>query len=75
MHMQLASHHIVPLEPLFVAPQAKPLASPPHPSSCFGVPLILGGLLGFLPILGLLMLPLGVLPLAEDLPFLRCPTM
>jgi len=37
--------------------------------------LILGGLLGFLPILGLWMLPLGLLLLAEDIPALRKPTM
>jgi hypothetical protein len=33
--------------------------------------LILGGLLFFLPILGIWMLPLGLLLLAEDLPVLR----
>jgi hypothetical protein len=33
--------------------------------------LILGGLLSFLPILGIWMLPLGLLLLAEDLPVLR----
>lgn len=37
--------------------------------------LILGGCLGFLPILGFWMIPLGVLLLAEDVPFLRRPTM
>ena len=36
--------------------------------------LICGGLFGFLPVLGLWMLPLGFLLLAEDLPFLRKPT-
>jgi hypothetical protein len=36
-----------------------------------GLLLILGGLLAFLPILGLWMLPLGLLLLAEDLPALR----
>jgi hypothetical protein len=39
-----------------------------------GVLLIVGGLLGFLPILGFWMVPLGVLLLALDLPFLRRPT-
>jgi hypothetical protein len=43
-----------------------PLA--PHPA---GLLLILGGLLSFLPILGIWMLPLGLLLLAEDLPVLR----
>jgi hypothetical protein len=36
--------------------------------------LICGGLFGFLPVLGLWMLPLGFLLLAQDLPFLRKPT-
>jgi hypothetical protein len=36
-----------------------------------GALLICGGLLGFLPILGLWMLPLGLLLLAEDVPPLR----
>lgn len=37
--------------------------------------LIAGGFLGFLPILGFWMVPLGILLLAEDIPFLRRPTM
>lgn len=40
-----------------------------------GILLVLGGLFSFLPILGLWMLPLGILLLAEDMPFLRRPTM
>lgn len=39
-----------------------------------GVFLIAGGFLGFLPILGFWMVPLGVLLLAVDVPFLRRPT-
>lgn len=39
-----------------------------------GVVLILCGVLGFLPVLGLWMAPLGLLLLAQDLPFLRRPT-
>jgi hypothetical protein len=39
-----------------------------------GVALVLGGLLGFLPVLGFWMVPVGLLLLAEDLPFLRRPT-
>ena len=39
-----------------------------------GLLLIVGGLFGFLPILGLWMAPLGLLLLAQDLPFLRRPT-
>ncbi|MCG7361959.1 hypothetical protein MHZ93_11880 [Roseomonas sp. ACRSG] len=37
--------------------------------------LMLGGCLGFLPILGFWMVPLGVLLLAEDVPPLRRPTL
>ncbi len=40
-----------------------------------GLALILGGVVGFLPILGFWMLPLGALLLAEDLPFLKRPTL
>jgi hypothetical protein len=39
-----------------------------------GVLLIFGGLLSFLPILGIWMLPLGLLLLAQDVPFLKRPT-
>ncbi|GGF37887.1 hypothetical protein GCM10011611_50360 [Aliidongia dinghuensis] len=38
-----------------------------------GVALVVGGLLSILPVLGLWMLPLGLLLLAEDLPPLRRP--
>lgn len=40
-----------------------------------GVAFILGGLVGFLPVLGFWMVPLGALLLAEDIPVLRNPTM
>jgi hypothetical protein len=36
-----------------------------------GIALILGGILGFLPILGFWMLPLGLMVLSVDLPFAR----
>jgi purine-cytosine permease-like protein len=36
-----------------------------------GVLLIVGGLLGFLPILGFWMIPLGMIVLAEDFPIVR----
>ncbi len=36
-----------------------------------GVALVIGGLLGFLPILGFWMLPLGLIVLAHDLPWVR----
>ena len=38
-----------------------------------GIALVLGGLIGFLPILGFWMIPLGLLVLAIDLPFVRPP--
>lgn len=38
-----------------------------------GILLIIGGLLWFLPILGLEMLPLGLVLIAIDIPFLRAP--
>jgi hypothetical protein len=39
-----------------------------------GILFIIGGLVGFLPILGFWMVPLGLLLLALDIPFLRRPT-
>ena len=39
-----------------------------------GILFIIGGFVGFLPILGFWMVPLGVLLLALDIPFLRRPT-
>lgn len=41
--------------------------------SPIGVLLIAGGLLSFLPLLGIWMLPLGLLLLAVDVPWLRAP--
>ena len=35
--------------------------------------LVLGGVFGFLPVLGVWMLPLGLLLIAQDVPFLRKP--
>ncbi|HJS84845.1 MAG TPA: hypothetical protein VJ779_05250 [Acetobacteraceae bacterium] len=49
-------------------PEAKWLRIP------LGIVLILGGFLGFLPILGFWMIPLGALLLAEDFPLVRKPT-
>ena len=39
-----------------------------------GVALIGGGVLSFLPVLGIWMLPLGVALLAQDVPVIRRPT-
>jgi hypothetical protein len=38
-----------------------------------GVLFIAGGLLWFLPVVGIEMLPIGLLPIAQDVPFLRKP--
>jgi hypothetical protein len=38
---------------------------------CIGVTLILGGFLGFLPVLGFWMVPLGLMVLSIDLPIVR----
>lgn len=40
-----------------------------------GVLLIIGGVFGFLPMIGFWMAPLGALLLAQDVPFLRRPTL
>jgi hypothetical protein len=46
-------------------------------SRCVRVPialvLIVGGVVGFLPVLGFWMIPLGLLLLAQDIPFLQRP--
>jgi len=39
-----------------------------------GLLLVLGGIFSILPLLGLWMLPLGLLLLVQDVPFLRRPT-
>jgi hypothetical protein len=39
-----------------------------------GIVLIASGIVGFLPILGFWMVPLGLLVLARDVPFLQTPT-
>ncbi len=36
-----------------------------------GLALVIGGILGFLPILGFWMIPIGLLVLSFDLPFIR----
>jgi len=38
-----------------------------------GILLILGGIFSFLPVLGLWMLPLGLMLIAQDIPFLQGP--
>lgn len=48
-----------------------PLPASPLIRVILGVLLIIGGILGFLPILGFWMIPLGVLVLSVDLHFVR----
>lgn len=43
----------------------------PLARQALGVALVIGGILGFLPVLGFWMIPLGLLVLSIDLPFLR----
>lgn len=44
---------------------------PPVVRGIFGVLIMLAGMLGFLPVLGFWMIPLGLALLATDIPFLR----
>jgi hypothetical protein len=50
------------------APEAAPYRIPA------GVALTVGGVLGFMPILGFWMVPLGLAVLAQDVPVMRQPT-
>lgn len=47
------------------------LPGSPLARQALGVALVIGGILGFLPVLGFWMIPLGLLVLSIDLPFLR----
>ena len=49
------------------------LESSPFVRWPIAIVLVFGGFLGFLPILGFWMAPLGLILIAEDLPFLRPP--
>jgi hypothetical protein len=67
------------LERQLPASAARTLRRLRHPDSTWvripvGGLLIIGGLFSFLPILGIWMLPLGLLLLAKDVPFLKRPT-
>jgi len=66
------------MERLLPAWIARPLRWLRVPSSRWlrvpaGLALVAGGVFSFLPLLGVWMLPLGLLLLAQDLPFLRRP--
>ena len=43
----------------------------PFARQALGIALLIGGVLGFLPILGFWMIPLGLVVLSIDLPYLR----
>ncbi|MGB3864285.1 MAG: hypothetical protein WBA29_01465 [Xanthobacteraceae bacterium] len=70
--------HFVRLERHLPSGPARFLAWVRRPSSRLariplGLFLILGGIFSFLPVLGLWMLPLGLMLIAQDVPFLRRP--
>jgi len=72
------NHHFNRMEARLPAWIARPIRWLRVPSSRWirvpaGLCLTVAGMLSFLPLLGLWMLPLGLLLLAEDLPFLRRP--
>ena len=48
-----------------------PIPGSPLGRQILGVALVIGGILGFLPILGFWMIPLGLVVLSIDLPYLR----
>ena len=56
---------------LRVGKKSLPLPGSRLPRIGLGVLLIIGGMLGFLPILGFWMIPLGLMVLAEDFPLVR----
>jgi hypothetical protein len=81
----MSNHHRAELDRHFAwfearvpAPLAKFLGWVRKPSSRFAraplaMLLIVGGIFSFLPVLGLWMLPLGLLLIAQDVPFLQGP--
>jgi hypothetical protein len=56
---------------LFIAGRSIPMPRSRVARLCIGSALIIGGILGFLPILGFWMVPLGILILSQDLSFVR----
>jgi purine-cytosine permease-like protein len=56
---------------LFIAGRSIPMPRSRVARLCIGSALIVGGILGFLPILGFWMVPLGILILSQDLSFVR----
>ena len=62
---------MVNLRQLRIGGWALPIPISPQKRILLGTALILGGLLGFLPVLGFWMLPLGLAVLSIDLPIIR----
>jgi hypothetical protein len=75
-HTQDLDEHLERLEQRLPAWAAKFVAWLRQPNSRWvrlplGIVLIIGGIVGFLPILGFWMIPLGFMVVAKDVPFLR----
>lgn len=73
------NHQLDRIELILPRPVRRPLSWLREPSSRWiripiGILLIVGGVFSLLPLLGLWMLPLGLILLAQDIPFLRRPT-
>ncbi len=62
---------ITPRKTFKIGPKTVKIPETPFARKLLGIILIIGGILGFLPILGFWMLPLGLIILSIDLPFLR----
>jgi len=67
-HLQArVPHHVSKVMKKVRSPSAKPYRIP------IGIALLGGGVVGFLPILGFWMIPLGLAVLAQDVPVIRPP--
>ncbi len=77
-HLAELERHFIWLESKLPGKVARFFAWVRRPSSRLmriplGLLLIVGGILSFLPVLGLWMLPLGLMLIAQDIPFLQGP--
>jgi hypothetical protein len=54
-----------------IGPRRMPVPRAKLPRMLLGAALVAGGMLGFLPVLGFWMIPLGILVLAHDIPAAR----
>lgn len=68
--LDAALHDLERKLPDFAKPLTRLIRNPPRPAVrvLFGSALIVGGIFSFLPVLGVWMLPLGLLLLARDVP-------